>query len=551
MLREINRSPRHHVTTSPVKKYKSIVLSILSGIVSALPFCDGRLWILAWFGFVPLFLALRNKSRLQSFLLSYLCGIIFWSITIYWLIHVTLLGQILLIAYLAVYFGFFGIIISSLVPALPTGRQASSIVLFLIPSVWVILEYVRSHVLTGFGWALLGYSQYLNLPIIQIADIFGVYGVSFVIMMVNVTIYNFVVTKSPSHPPQSIGGCPPKQCGGDKANSKRYICFTIITLFIYLLYGFLKLQYLSSFALRPSPFVVKLSLIQGNIPQELKWALGSQPLILERYTHLTQKAALENPDLIIWPEASSPGFYGDTHDRWIAEHIFSLAEKTNIPVLFGTVVKENEEYFNSALLINKEGKLSGRYDKLHLVPFGEYIPLKNSLKFLETIVPIGDFTSGREYVLFSLPTNNANQASRIKNQGSAIFSVLICFEDTIPELARNFVKKGAAFLVTITNDAWFQKTSAPFQHLSASVFRAVENRVPLVRAANTGVSCFIDGTGKITARVSENGKEIFIPGIKFQDVFLRATGSLYTGLGDIFILACCALAGFCGIIFKK
>lgn len=495
-----------------VRGFKSIILCVLSAILSALPFCNGKLWIFAWIGFVPLFFALQNKSRLKVFLLSYITGVIFWSITIHWLIHVTLLGQILLILYLALYFGIFGLFVphpSSVAPRLS---------LLYIPSLWVLLEYLRSHLLSGFGWALLGYSQYLNLPVIQIADLFGAYGVSFLMMMVNVSVWQFI------------------RGGGIET------MVPVILFIVSLAYGFLKLYYLPPFVHRPSSFVLKISLIQGNIPQELKWAPGSKPFILDRYIQLTNAAARTMPDLIIWPEASNPGFLGEGEDEWISQAIFKASRNAKIPLLFGSAVREKEKYFNSAVLTDPEGTIAARYDKLHLVPFGEYIPLKNFFPFLETIVPIGDFTPGQVYTLCKLPV--------IRYPLPVTFAVLICFEDTIPKLSRAFVKKGADFLVNITNDAWFGRTTAAYQHLSASVFRAVENRVSLVRSANTGVSCFIDSYGRITAKVCENGKDIFAAGVKTGTITLGKSSALYSAIGDMFVLGCLAIAAVCGIIAK-
>ena len=503
----------------------SLFLSAISGILLALPFCRGRLWIFAWFGFVPLFLALRDKSRLQSFLLSYLCGIIFWSITIYWLIHVTLLGQILLILYLSLYFGIFGLLVSKLL----TIDYRLSTLLF-IPSLWVLLEYLRAHLLTGFGWVLLGYSQYLNLPIIQIADIFGAYGVSFMVMMGNMAVYRLVVTRAQGH----------------KSTRKeiKYSIAVVICIFIVLGYGYFKL-YEPRLPAVEAGTTFNVSVIQGNIPQELKWTPGAEGFILDRYLGLSQEAAKDRPDLIIWPEASVPGFLGE--DEWVFKAITEKTKSIGIPILTGTVVREEDKYYNSALLIDKQGNLTGRYDKLHLVPFGEYIPLKNTFKFLETIVPIGDFTPGREYVMFELP--GSARAPEHQSAGSQVkFAVLICFEDTIPELSRGFVKKGADFLVNITNDGWFGRSSAPYQHLSASVFRAVENRVPVARAANTGVSCFIDSGGRIISSVSQGLREIFIPGFKSGNIAIGRGGSLYCRMGDIFVFVCLAIATFCGII---
>lgn len=493
-----------------IKKFKSIVLCILSAVLLALPFCNGKLWIFAWIGFVPLFLSLRNKSRTQAFLLAYLTGIIFWSITIYWLINVTLLGQILLILYLSLYFGMFGIIITFHLPP-------STFHLLFIPSSWVILEYLRSHLLTGFGWALLGYSQYLNLPIIQIADILGVWGVSSLVMMVNWALYSITSHKSQA------------------TSYKNILLFSVLCSLFSLSYGYYKLNH-SPFTIHQLP--IKISVIQGNIPQELKWASGQESFILDRYRRLTRQAALERPDLIIWPEASAPAVLGE--DDLVFQDIFALARDLDTPILVGSAVKENGEYFNSGLLISNQGKILSRYDKLHLVPFGEYIPLKNVFRFLETIVPIGDFISGKEYSIFKL------QASSFKL--SANFAVLICFEDTIPELSRNFVSKGADFLVNITNDGWFGKTSAASQHLSSSVFRAVENRVPVARSANTGISCFIDSSGRIKSRVSEGGEDIFIQGFKSESIILKKQNSLYGTIGDGFVLVCLAVIIFYGII---
>ena len=492
-------------------------LSILSGILLSLPFFDGRLWIFAWFGFAPLFFALRGKSKGRAFLLSYFTGVIFWAGTIYWLIHVTLLGQVLLILFLSLYFGFFGLFVFA-------SRQApGAIRLFFIPSLWVFLEYLRAHLFSGFGWALLGYSQYLNLPIIQIADIFGAYGVSFLIIMVNLALWELIVVLGIKY-----------QVSGIRRNFSFLVPF--FCLLFSLAYGFYKLYRTPNHEPRTA---LEISVIQGNIPQELKWDKGSQALILDRYAQLSQKAALEKPDLIIWPEAASPGFIGVAEDDWLSEHIFAVAKETGIPLLLGSVVRENKNYFNSALLIDRQGRIAGRYDKLHLVPFGEYVPLKELFPFLETIVPVGDFTSGDSYTLFSLspsalpPLSGPAGACPVRNysairkekevsDGAGVkFGVLICFEDTIPELSRNFVKKGADFLVNITNDGWFKETKAPYQHLAGSVFRAVENRVPLVRAANTGVSCFIDSRGRIKAKVAENGKDIFVSGTKTETIFLE------------------------------
>ena len=526
------------LTCLPVCRLKKdFFLCILSAIFLILSFPNFNLWIFAWFGFVPLFFAIQNKSKTKAFLISYIAGVIFWASVIYWLVHVTLPGTILLILYLALYFGFFGLFYTLYAIRYP---------LISIPSLWVLLEYIRSHLFTGFPWALLGYSQYLNLPVIQIADITGAAGISFLVMMVNVLIYSVISRKS------------------SVVSSKQRCLLPVLLLFITLVYGYFKIYYLPLITYH---LPLKISVIQGNIPQELKWDISSRSYILDRYIQLTEKAVALKPDLIIWPEASTPGLLGE--NNWGFEEVFDLSKKAKIPLLIGSVVKDGANYFNSALLVDTEGKVSQRYNKLHLVPFGEYIPFKKTFPFLETVVPIGDITAGKEYTVFSGPVSRLagepvsrlagervdrlagervngltdkwvnRQTGKLANRQTK-FSVLICFEDLFPELSRRFVKRGAQFLVNITNDAWYKKTSASRQHLQASVFRAVENRLYLARCANTGISGFIEPTGKIISRVKdESGRDTFISGVDTREIGIsKKSLSFYTKYGDIFIAIC-------------
>lgn len=453
-------------------------------------------WIIAWIAFVPLFLALEKKSKLKAFLLSYIIGVIYWLCTIYWLVHVTLPGLIVFSLYLALYFGFFGLCFRCSKLLTPNCK------LLFIPCAWVLLEYTRSHLLTGFGWALLGYSQYHNLPVIQIADITGAYGVSFLVMMVNVAIWQFIRTKN-----------------------KKPIIFTAVCLLFVLAYGYFRLH--QTYAGRK----LRVAVIQGNIPQELKWLDEEKDKNLARHVELAIGVVKDNPDLIVWPETAVTAALED--DSFSYSTVGSLAKEIHIPILLGSMRREGEDYYNSAFLISCEGNIIQHYDKLHLVPFGEYIPLRKQLRFLEAIVPIGDFRRGGDYTVFQLPTP--------KSQPPTKFSVLICFEDIFPELARNFVKNGAGFLVNITNDAWFGRTSSPYQHLQASVFRAVENRLPVVRSANTGVSGFISPKGEIISLVKDTaGRNIFVSGYDTQEITVSKEKKLtfYTRYGDVFVLVC-------------
>ncbi len=475
------------------QKINPYLLSILSGVALSAPFSNGKLWILAWFGFLPLLFVLDKKSRRQSFLFSYICGLVFWWSTIYWLVNVTALGTAVLIFYLALYFGIFGYLINYSKSFFAFNR------LFFLACAWVVLEYIRSHLFTGFGWALLGYSQCLNLLVIQIADITGAWGVSFAIILFNLTLWSAIRNKK-KHP------------------------LAFFTVFAFIFYGLTKV-FCCQFEIPQSR--VKVSLIQGNIPQELKWQPQFRSYIMDQQLGLSFLAAKDAPQLIIWPEASLPVI--PQEDPAYLEMVRNFSLQTRIPVLLGAVTKDNNDcYYNSALLIPPEETGLLEYRKIHRVPFGEYVPLKNVFPFLEGLAPIGDITAGKRYTVF---------------KSAQDFSVLICFEDVFPELSRRFVRLGAKILVNITNDAWYGKTSASFQHLQASIFRAVENRVNLVRSANTGISAFILPSGKISGLVSAaNGKNIFVEGIKTQEIDLsRQSPSFYTRFGDIFVLLCLIL----------
>lgn len=481
----------------------AVFLSSLAAVLLSLSFSSFNLWPFAWFGFLPLFIALEKKSLRQSFIIAYLWGVAFWAMTIYWLAHVTLIGQAVLILYLSLYFGLFGCAIYCF------RFLSASRCLFFIPSAWVLLEYLRSHLFTGFPWALAGFSQYKNLPVIQIADITGAWGVSFLIVFINFVLYLLL----------------------RKQLKLRVFLICAGVLFISLAYGFLKLSQDKgdSSQREPSPLFqkIKVSVIQGNIPQELKWDKRAVNFILNNYKELTVEAAKDKPDLIIWPEASVPALWGQDDAQF--RQVFSLAGELKVNLLAGAVSYFQPNYFNSALFIDQGGRPSEIYHKVHLVPFGEFVPFKNTFPFLQTIAPIGDIEPGREHTIFKQPAD---------------FGVLICFEDLFPELSRKLVKAGAKFLVNITNDAWYKEGSAPFQHLAASVFRAVENRVYLARCANTGISGFIAPSGRLLSVVrNASGGEIFIRGYSSRDIYLApVTNTFYNRYGDLFIILCLFLS---------
>lgn len=471
---------------------RDILLSILSAVILIFAFPQSDCWFLAWFGLVPLMLALDGKSYRQSFGLSYLSGFIFFTGNLYWFVHVTKVGMFLMMLVLAVYYGLFGLVYRYF------QKRNAVLKLILLPAGWVVIEFLRSRLFSGFDWVSLGHSQYKFLPIIQIADITGVFGVSFLLVMTNYA-FKLVV---------------------DGAMNRRILSIIGIVLLFVFTYGMIRLR--ENF----SQDHVTLAVVQGNIEQELKWEEGLWPAIMKKYQDITRQAAAEKPDLIIWPETSFPGFLWEDKDQYL--ELKEFIRELQVPLLFGTIVVENDEYFNDAVLVSREGEEVNHYHKIHLVPFGEYIPFRKQIPFLSEFVPIADFSPGKEETVFSLNGSKINT-----------FSVLICFEDTLARLARKFVLNDARLLINITNDAWFGDTKAPYLHLQAAVFRTVENRRWLIRAANTGVSCFINEKGKVVRYLQNvQGKKTYVSGFDSQKVLLVAKKTVYSLYGDFFAYLC-------------
>jgi len=476
------------------------LLSLLSAVLLILSFPKTDYSFLAWVGLIPLFFSLDGKSIGKSFLFSYFCGLVFFGGTLYWICHVTVAGFLLMIAYLSLYFGLFGVVYKL------SQKQSLLRRAILCPSSWVVLEYIREHAMTGFGWASLGLSQYKNHLLIQFVDITGMLGVSFLIVLVNVVLKDLVAWKLA------------KKAGLPKDVRNALIAVFVI-LFCVISYGVFSLKN------NDSDSKVKIGVVQANIMQSMKWNEAFWSRILEKYERLTEKASLVNPDLIIWPETAFPGYIGVDEELYLK--VKEIGAKENIPLLFGSVSVVEGNYFNSAVLISGNGKEIKRYNKMHLVPFGEFIPLRKIFPFLSNIAPIGDFTRGEEFTTFDFK--------------GEMFSVLICFEDTVARLSRGFVKNGATLLVNITNDAWFRDTNEPFMHLQASVFRAIENRRSLVRVANTGISCLIDKYGRISDYVKNGkGKITYVSGISVLEAEHNDEITVYTKIGDVFTFICFA-----------
>jgi apolipoprotein N-acyltransferase len=391
-----------------------------------------------------------------------------------------------------------------------------------LPAAWCLLEYVRSFLLSGFGWNPLGHTQWNWIPLIQIAELTGVYGVSFLVVLGNVALFLSLSDASNRLP-----------------LLRRLLPLAVAALCLgsALLYGQLLL---SSMPTSSTPRPLSVALVQGNIPQPQKWDEAFREAIWKRYEQLTRQAAQARPDLIVWPETAVPGFL---QEPAIAQRLLQIVRSAGVPFLVGVPTEDpnSGRIFNSALLLAPDGSFLQRYDKLHLVPFGEFIPLEPIFGWLRDVVPIGDFSPGKTFTLFSLHTSSPTAAAGPSQSPPARFSVLICFEDIFPGLARTFVREGAQVLFVLTNDAWFGRSAASLQHLQASVFRAVENRVWIARAANTGWTGFVDPWGRRLPPPGQIAR--FRPGIAQAELPLTPRSpSPYTRWGDGFLLVCLLLA---------
>jgi apolipoprotein N-acyltransferase len=479
-----------------------LLLFASAGLLS-LPYHFGIAWPVAFIAFVPLFSTFREKNAFQLFKICFVFGLFFHALLGYWLNYVNVLGFLLLTTYLSLFFGLFGYFCGSF---FFSDKMRSAVY---VGAIWVLLEYARGFLFGGFPWALLSYTQWKNLPFIQAADIIGAHGISFFVLWANVMVYRSLAGRRDWKTPLTL----------------------LAVLSCLWGYGLGCLHAREAHYLTEGPkALVGVSVVQGNIPQEEKWDSKIKNIIFEKYKRLTLMAAMEKPDLIVWPETSFPGFLED--EAVMATHLRALVRQSKTRLLVGAPtlgdLEKSLQFYNSAILFAPNGEELGRYSKVHLVPFGEYVPFEPLFGLIRHFVSIGHFSPGAEQTIFSIVTEN--QKIRV----AAKFGVLICYEDIFPGLVRQLCLNGADFLVNITNDAWFGKSSAPYQHAQASVFRAVENRVPIVRSTNTGFSCFISAEGRVTSSVQKDGREIMVSGYKTENLVLRKGRPFFTHFGDLF-----------------
>lgn len=439
----------------------------------------------------------------RAFLLGLLAGGAYFAGTLYWLVQtMTMFGDLstplaalaacLLVAYLSLFPGVFALVVRTL--AGPFGPWAA----LLAAPVWVATELGRQYVWDGFPWALLGYSQVTWLPVAQLASVIGVYGLSGVLALSGGAAAFVVV-----------------------ARRRRAL---VATLTVAAIAGCVAW---GTWRLARSPLLrsgdpVRVAVLQGNIPQEEKWDAAHAEAITMRYIGMTRQALAQGATFVLWPESATPFYF--EHDLLYGAAIRRLAIEGKATLLIGSDqvepvrtadrTKRAERLYNAAFLVKPDGTVGAVYRKMHLVPFGEYVPLQRLLFFVAPIVEAAsDFSAGRDTVM--LPV------------GDHLASTAICYEVIFASLIRQFVRNGSELLTTITNDAWYGTSSAPYQHWEQASMRAIEEGRYLARAANTGISGFVDPYGRV---LQKSG--LFEQALLVQDLRFIRERTIYSRIGD-------------------
>ena len=516
--------------TSPARRWTWLryCAAAFSGLLLAIafePFGDDQA---AWFAFVPLLLVLYGLRPPRAFRTGFVFGFVFWLMNISWLLRlgatgvawpVAVIAWVMLAAYCSLYAGAFCAVAAPLLAAATDARRRVAATLAL-PLLWVGFEYLRARLFTGFAWNPVGVSQYHNLTVIQVASLGGVYAVSALVVLMNVAVTMMA---------QRFIDLYRRRGGSERFRPELMVALGILALC--LAHG-VRTRTADSGAVKGPAVAIRA--VQPNIVQEKKWREGFVDNIYATLQRETEYALIgrEEIDLIIWPETALPAPVRTDAEAFV--FVDALAKK-GVPLLVGSLELEQEDgwvrYYNSSFLFDGEGALRGTYRKQHLVPFGEYVPFEHQILWLGQFAPLG----------FSCWPGSTGTVFRLDEPATA-FSSLICFEDTMPRLARRAVLGGARFLVNQTNDAWFDGSAAARQHMSHCVLRCVENRVDAVRVANTGVTCFIDRAGKVSQIMEQPDGSTRFAGFTTHEIQARGDDeplTLYTRYGDLpFALPC-------------
>ncbi|MHB1458526.1 MAG: apolipoprotein N-acyltransferase [Armatimonadota bacterium] len=470
----------------------SILMMLISGGLLALSYPYADVYILAWFIPAILIWRISRCTIRMSIVYGLAFGTGFFITLLYWL---SIFGMLPLIA-LAIYQGCF-IALFAFIVRLRFQNIGNWQRLIAVPALWVSIEWLRSLGMFGFTWGDMGYSQYKAIPIIQMASVTGIWGISFVIVLFNTALADLITHRS-----------------DPERKSVMLRMSSVITLILVLIcYGIIR----SNDSI-PAGKTIKAAIIQGNIDQDAE----EDSVFIDRswseYSSMSADAGRNGADIIIWPETVAPGSMAndDTRDR-----VLKIASDAGTDIIAGVWDRDKVgRVFNSAFLVSPNREILGKYHKCRLVPFGEFVPARKYLSFLE-------------YYHVTPYDTSSGCGTGILDTGKIKYGIGICFESIFPHILRNDAKSGSEVLCVITNDCWYDETAAAKQHMAISVLRAVENRRYLLRAAATGISCIIDPYGRIVSQSHVKEKTI-IKG----DVSPISDLTIYTRFGDWFVYLC-------------
>ncbi len=476
-----------------------------SGILLSASFPDPGLDFLSFIALVPFLTGISSMGRRQAFSSGIIMGLFHYTTLLYWIVPTlcsfgglwfpaSVSCLLLLALYLSLYPAIFALAWKTLNPGPVAGPLTGA-------CLWTLLETARTYIFTGFPWGVLGYSQYRQEIIVQTADLFGVIGISFVIVWGNIfltLIFQWIRSNLMGYQKGAM-----------------LVSFLTTLLLCTAVWGYGTYQTARMDDLLAKSPIIRVSVIQGNIREDEKRNSSMIPHAIDTYGQLSLKAAQTHPALIIWPETALPFFY--KQEDLYSPQIDACIRRAGTSFLVGSLnadpqkdSKSSARLRNRAFMISASGLAAGYHDKHHLVPFGEYVPLEPVIGRLgKLIAQAGNFSPGSgEFSPLPFQAPGKKQSHDKTASGAASYSagVLICFESLFADLSRQFVLNHADILAVITNDAWFGKTSAPAQHFSLAVLRAVENRRSVARAANTGISGFIDPAGSILAQTRMDEK---------------------------------------------
>ncbi len=474
----------------------SLIGALGSSMLLVLAFPGPDFGWLSTVALIPLFRAVRHLGGGRAFFYGWVTGLVWFFVSLNWLSQTLSrfgdipfpLNQLAIALMATIYALYFG----SFAAAVPMSNRMKGVrQAFYLASVWVLLEYLRSWVPAPFPWLLLGSTFWKSSLIRPFYGVGGVYSLSFLAVAVNVLIWKALSA----------------MFSGDRRTTGRAIGSLAAMGVIVLTAGFLAGPDLGDER-------TTVAVVQGNVAQEIKWQESVRDETLETYINLTDRAVAQGADLAVWPETAMP-FYFQAEEE-LAGYLRDFAHEKGIHLIFGspafTVNKGEIDFYNSAYHLGPDAG-EERYDKVILVPFGEYVPFSRFLPFLARLVPgEGEFSTGGLQKPFRTPFRAGT---------------LICFEVAFPHLARRQVGQGAQILVNITNDGWFGSTWGPYQHLAVSAVRAAENGVPVIRAANTGISAVFDARGRLVTSIG-----LFEMGFATSEISVGGPGTIYTKTGD-------------------